>query len=44
MANSAKIVTEIAERIAAKRRLYQTAYDADLKQLRAVHGAAVDER
>jgi hypothetical protein len=42
MANSAKIV-EIAEHIAAKQRLYRTAYDADLKQLRAPHGDAVDE-
>jgi hypothetical protein len=36
--SSADIVRELADRIAARQRLYGAAYDADLAQLRATHG------
>jgi hypothetical protein len=38
MAVTRKIVAEIAETITAKRRLYESAYTAELDRLRARHG------
>jgi hypothetical protein len=38
MVNRQRIIAELADTIAARRRLYQSAYDADLARLRATHG------